>query len=217
MGETRIRTSRFDFDSGVLCLDFANTVDWHASPNPIEKLNDYLDLVDWGEDAGVLSTREAGQLRHMAEQHPEDAAAVLKHALNLRETIYRIFTAIGGKRPVDPADLSILNAVLPEALSRMQIVATTKGFDWRWVKSQDTLDAMLWPVARSAADLLFSDDLDRVRECADDRGCGYLFIDTSRNRSRRWCSMASCGNRAKAKRHYAQTKRTMVESKDGGE
>ena len=214
MDETEVHTSRFDFDSGVLCLDFANTVEWHASLNPIEKLNDYLDLVDWGEDAGVLNTREAGQLRDTAEQRPEDAATVLEVALNLCEAIYRIFGAIGNKRPIDPADLSVLNAALPEALSRMQVVPTTQGFGWRWIKSQDSLDAMLWPVARSAADLLLSDDLDRVRECVDDRGCGYLFIDTSRNRSRRWCSMASCGNRAKAKRHYTQTKRKMTESKD---
>jgi predicted RNA-binding Zn ribbon-like protein len=64
------------------------------------------------------------------------------------------------------------------------------------------LDEMLRPVARSAADWLVSADVDRVRLCADDRGCGYLFVDTSRNRSRRWCSMESCGNRAKARRHY---------------
>ena len=63
-------------------------------------------------------------------------------------------------------------------------------------------DRILWPVARSAGELLISDKLDRVRQCADDRGCGYLFVDTSRNRSRRWCSMESCGNRAKAHRHY---------------
>ncbi|UCC64919.1 MAG: ABATE domain-containing protein [Anaerolineae bacterium] len=207
MDETRTHTSRFDFDREALCLDFANTAEFHAGPDPTERLNDYSDLVDWGEEAGILSPREAQELRHKAEQHPEDAAAALKHALYLREAIYRIFAATGSKRPVDPADLSTLNRVLHEALSRMQIVASSKGFDWSWEKSQDTLDAMLWPIARSAADLLLSDDLDRVRECADDRGCGYLFIDMSRNRSRRWCSMASCGNRAKAKRHYAQTRR----------
>ena len=70
----------------------------------------------------------------------------------------------------------------------------------------NNLERVVWPVARSAADLLTSDLLSRVRRCEDDRGCGYLFIDTSRNRSRRWCSMESCGNRAKARRHYARQK-----------
>jgi predicted RNA-binding Zn ribbon-like protein len=75
-------------------------------------------------------------------------------------------------------------------------------FAWDWAEDPDSLDRVLWVVARSAGELLTSDQLDRVRQCADDRGCGYLFLDTSRNRSRRWCSMESCGNRAKARRHY---------------
>jgi len=63
---------------------------------------------------------------------------------------------------------------------------------------------MLWPILRSGADLLASEDRERVGQCADDRGCGWLFFDASRNRSRRWCNMEDCGNRAKAKRHYAR-------------
>jgi predicted RNA-binding Zn ribbon-like protein len=214
MDEPNHPTGRFDFDSGALCLDFANTAEQHGSANPQEKLNDYRDLVAWGEGAGVLSAREVRQLRKLSEQRGEHTAAVLKHALDLREALYHIFAAIGGERSVDPADLAILNEFLPEALSHAEVVPTTEGFAWRWVKGQGALDAMLWPVARSAADLLLSKDLDRVRECADDRGCGYLFVDMSRNRSRRWCSMESCGNRAKAMRHYAQTKRKKAKGKD---
>ena len=214
MDQARLHNSRFDFDAESLCLNFANTAEFHASSNPIEKLNNYPDLVDWGVDAGILSPGEAQQLRHLAEGHPEDEAAALERALNLREALYRIFAAIGDERRVDPDDLSILNAALREAHSRMQIVTSAQGFDWGWEESQDSFDAILWPVARSAADLLLSDNLDRVRECADDRGCGYVFLDMSRNRSRRWCSMATCGNRAKAKRHYAQTKRKLTEQED---
>lgn len=214
MDETRLHNSRFDFDAEALCLNFANTAEFHASSNPIEKLNNYLDLVDWGADAGILSPGEAQQLRHLAEGHPEDAAAAFERALNLREALYRIFATIGDERRVDSDDLSILNAALREAHSHMQIVTSAQGFDWGWEESQDSFDAILWPVARSAADLLFSDNLDRVRECADDRGCGYVFLDMSRNRSRRWCSMDTCGNRAKAKRHYAQTKQKLAEQND---
>jgi predicted RNA-binding Zn ribbon-like protein len=214
MDQTNTGPGRFDFDSQVLCLDFANTAEFHASSTPVERLNDYLDLVDWGMEARLLSPHEAGELRQRAEQQPEQAAANLQQALNLREAIYRIFAAIGGERPVDPADLAILNAALREALPHMQVVLSTTGFDWGWDTSRDRLDRMLWPVARSAADLLLAENLDRVRECADDRGCGYLFLDMSRNRSRRWCSMESCGNRAKAQRHYARTKGTTTEGKD---
>ena len=65
---------------------------------------------------------------------------------------------------------------------------------------------MLWPVVQSAVDLMTSPELDRVGQCADDRGCGWLFVDTTKNRSRRWCDMRDCGNRAKARRHYAKKK-----------
>jgi predicted RNA-binding Zn ribbon-like protein len=75
------------------------------------------------------------------------------------------------------------------------------GFAWDWAGAEDALDQMLWPVVHDAAGLLTSEELDRVGQCDDDR-CGWLFLDTSRNRSRRWCSMEDCGNRAKARRYY---------------
>jgi predicted RNA-binding Zn ribbon-like protein len=87
-------------------------------------------------------------------------------------------------------------------MSHLRLVPGEDHFDWEWTGQEDRLDALLWPVGVSAAGLLASDDLNRVGECADDRGCGYLFFDTSRNRSRRWCEMRDCGNRAKARRHY---------------
>jgi predicted RNA-binding Zn ribbon-like protein len=126
---------------------------------------------------------------------------VLQQAITLREATYRIFSNVAAVHPPAPDDLGILNVALPDAMSHLQVVALPTGFTWDWTASLDALDQMLWPVVRSAADLLTSDDLDRVRECADDRGCGYLFIDRSRNRSRRWCSMESCGNRAKVVRY----------------
>jgi predicted RNA-binding Zn ribbon-like protein len=74
----------------------------------------------------------------------------------------------------------------------------------RWRGDESGLDGILWPILRSAARLLTDGDHSRLGQCADDRGCGYLFYDTSRNRSRRWCDMNSCGNRAKSQRHYAR-------------
>jgi predicted RNA-binding Zn ribbon-like protein len=100
-----------------------------------------------------------------------------------------------------PDDLVVLNEVLKDAQCHRRVTQSPQGFAWQWVEVPGGLDQILWPVSRSAADLLTSNLLERVRECADDRGCGYLFIDTSRNRSRRWCSMESCGNRAKVRQH----------------
>ena len=83
-----------------------------------------------------------------------------------------------------------------------RIVSTKEGFKWDW-SEELALDRMLWFIARSAADLLTSGNLDRVRQCGDEE-CGWLFIDTTKNRSRRWCDMTDCGNRAKARRHYSR-------------
>jgi len=196
----------FDLDAGALSLDFANTVEWHASDQPDEYLNSYADLIAWAEAAEIVSEDRADQLRQLAEKRPEEAGVVFDRAIQLRETIYRIFADYSGQGGFHADDLALLNEALSESMSHLQVAASAEGFAWGWVDSRPRLDEVLWPVVRSAAELLTSERLDRVSECADDRGCGYLFIDTSRNRSRRWCSMESCGNRAKAQRHYHKRK-----------
>ena len=198
----------FDLDAGALCLDFANTVEWHASDDPDDKLNGYDDLVVWAEAAVLLSPDQADRLRRMAQKQPQMAEAVFERAIALREAIYRLFADVSEQRAFHAADLTLLNKALSESLSHLQVVPAPAGFDWGWAESALAFDQILWPVARSAGDLLISDKLERVRQCADDRGCGYLFVDTSRNRSRRWCSMESCGNRAKAHRHYRRKQET---------
>ena len=186
---------------GQLSLGFANTADWHASDHPVEFLTSYSDLVAWSQHVGILTDHRAQRLLKEAARRPVDASAVLERAIALREAIYRIFSAISHGRPPQAADLAIFNAELSGALAQSQIVSTAEGFAWDWAGAEDALDGMLWPVVHDAAGLLTSEELDRVGQCADDR-CGWLFLDTSRNRSRRWCSMEDCGNRAKARRHY---------------
>jgi predicted RNA-binding Zn ribbon-like protein len=192
----------FDFDAGELSLDFANTAEMHASDNPEELLNHYDDLVTWGQAAGLIPTDKAKNLRRLAKENPTEASAVYQRAVQLREASYRIFSNLSWEAEVNPEDLDTLNQVLSEALTHIQVIPTPTGFDWEWEHESEALEQIIWPVARSIADLLTSENLDRVSECEDDRGCGYLFLDMSRNRSRRWCSMESCGNRAKAMRHY---------------
>lgn len=193
----------FDVAAGALCLDFANTVNWHASEQPVEGLQDYFDLIQWGTAAGALTGAQAAALRQAAEGQPEEAAAALARAVQLREAIYRIFVAYSESGAVGEDNLAILNEVLGEALGRLRVMpASAAPFLLDYPLHLAHLDRVRWAAARSAAELLTSDDLERVRQCADDRGCGYLFLDVSRNRRRRWCSMESCGNRAKARRHY---------------
>jgi predicted RNA-binding Zn ribbon-like protein len=194
----------YDFESGNLCLDFANTKDWHRSQNPVEDLKSYADLVVWGEQAGLVSAEQASRLTQLAQKNPQQAAYIYEFAIQIREAIYRIFSNNYASRPISEADLSLLNSVACEAMSHLQI--TLQGSGYQWILPADHEDAILilWNVTRAAVDLLTSDKVNRVRECDDDRGCGYLFIDQTRNHSRRWCSMESCGNRAKARRHYSR-------------
>jgi predicted RNA-binding Zn ribbon-like protein len=193
-----------------LCLDFANTVDWRTAAQPHELLTSYADLVAWGQRMDIVPGGTARRLLEESVRDPAQAAAVLERVIVLRESIYRIFSAVVAEHAPEAADIATLNRALAETLPRLQLAWTADGFAWRWNGDENALDQVLWPVARSAAELLTSDELSRVGVCAGD-GCGWLFFDTSKNRSRRWCSMQDCGNRAKARRHY---RRSRVQDRD---
>jgi predicted RNA-binding Zn ribbon-like protein len=198
--------TKWDFDAGLLPLDFANTAEWHASPQPDDRLLNYELLIDWSMQAGLLSTKVANTLLEIAKSSPMEAEQTLRHAIEVRETIYRLFSSTANQKTPSPEDLQILNQALSQAMSHLRIINTQDRFAYAWSVGDDGLGRMLWPILQSTAELLTSTDLKRIGECADDRGCGYLFFDTSRNHSRRWCSMESCGNRAKAQRHYQRSK-----------
>jgi predicted RNA-binding Zn ribbon-like protein len=185
-----------------LCLDFTHTLDERYSARPEELLRSYSDLVAWGIYQGVLTKEEAQRLLSLAKQKPGEAVAALSRAIDAREAIYRLFYALseGGDPP--EADMAHLNALLAGALSHARLARTDNGYVLGWQKEGE-LDALLWNVVRSAADLLTSDRLDDVRACAAD-DCRWLFLDTSKNHSRRWCDMQTCGNQAKARRHYSR-------------
>jgi predicted RNA-binding Zn ribbon-like protein len=134
--------------------------------------------------------------------------ARLDQAISLRESIYTIFSRRYAGKPTPKDELLLLNSVVQQAMSHLQLVPVDGKMIWDWSPESEATNLILWSVARSAAELLSSEKVERVRECEDDRGCGYLFIDLSKNHSRRWCSMESCGNRAKAQRHYKKVKKS---------
>ena len=193
-------------ESGWLCLDFANTAEWHLSEHPAERLTSYAELIAWARSINLLPDRTAQQLLRAADQHPTEAARVLDRAVALREAIYHIFAAVAKGKSPSADDQATLNAELSRSLAKSRLVWNKALFEWNWQNEDGDLDQMLWWIVRSATDLLTSEGIKRVGECADDRGCGWLFYDTSRNRTRQWCSMRGCGNRAKARRHYEKVK-----------
>lgn len=191
----------------VVCLDFANTVDRRPTEAPIDRLSGYADLAVWAARAGLVSAREARVLAERARRQPAATADVMRRAARLREAIYRVISAVAARRPPRPADLEVINAAVAGAHAGSRIVLRGAGFARQWAGDRWALDRMLWPVAQSVGDLLTSAGLIAVRECAAP-DCGRLFVDTSRNRTRRWCDMRACGNRAKLRRFYARRRKT---------
>ncbi|HET7232090.1 MAG TPA: ABATE domain-containing protein [Longimicrobium sp.] len=188
---------------GHLALDFANTAGVHGEQRESEWLSAYDDLVWWGLRAGAITQPQAEALLARSREDAEEAAAVYARAIALREAVYRVFSPICHGACAAECDLAVVNAELQRALPHLRVIREGEGYAWAW--EGDGLDRVLWPVARAAADLLTSGDLVRIGECEGDR-CEWLYLDTSRNRSRRWCVMSDCGNRAKARRHYHRTR-----------
>ena len=191
----------FELTGGALCLDFANTLDNRGRPSPRELLHTFPQFVGWSRQAGALSGGQAAALLRRVARRSAAARATLRRATVLREAIYRIFSACAEHRAAPPTDLTLFNAAAANAFHNLRVGRSRRGFVWDWEDDPAALDRMLWPVLRSAANLLTSPELERVRVCAS-RTCGWLFLDHSKNGSRRWCNMKICGNRAKVRQFY---------------
>ncbi|GIN84230.1 hypothetical protein J6TS2_06160 [Heyndrickxia sporothermodurans] len=194
---------KHDLLGGRLCLDFANTVSWHDSNKKSQELlTSYEKLVNWSLHANILNKQQSLLLIKKAENQPSKAKEVLQQAIELRESIYHIFSLVSNNETPASKDLSILNEALGNAYGMMRVVPGENKFSLEFLNCEERLDGMLPPIVQSAIDILTCEkELSRVKKC-EGYPCGWLFLDTSRNRSRRWCSMADCGNRAKAKRFY---------------
>ncbi|WP_175749616.1 CGNR zinc finger domain-containing protein [Burkholderia pyrrocinia] len=183
----------------TLSIDFANTLYWRGSEAPTETFGTMDDLLAWcREQAGV----PAGLADRCCVRGGEEGEpAMLARALALREALYRLFHAQAERHEPQADDLALLGGFLAEASPRVALARVDGGYAWRIGDAGATLAGLLSPVLWSAIDLLGGARLAKVKRCAND-ACQWLFIDDSKNGSRRWCSMSSCGNRAKAYRHY---------------
>jgi len=188
--------------SGWLCLDFINTNDMHARDEPIESLHNYNDLVSWAVTRNLLIQERATLLQEYAVGKPDMASRVLKEAIELRESLYQMFSAIAAGERHQPMDLGLLNVALKSTLPKMKLVQNEHEYSWIYEDKQQSLDSILWPIVYSTTELLTRGELERVGECADEDGCGWLFFDKTKNHSRRWCDMKDCGNRNKVRRYY---------------
>jgi predicted RNA-binding Zn ribbon-like protein len=184
---------------GALCLDFVNTVNSRVHTEH-DYLMQYSDLVGWAQKMEVLSPTQTNQLLKRAKQNPADAERALSTARSFRNLLYRIFS--NAVRDSEPAksDMELFVESYAGAISHGSFIRKDSHYTTNW-QLDETFDALLWPIIYSAGEMLLSGEVAQVKECP---GCGWLFLDTSKNQTRRWCSMNTCGTRDKMRRYYAR-------------
>ncbi len=198
-------TAKFEFIAGHPALDFVNTVGGKRLVQPKENLCRPEDLVAWGRLSGVFSAEEAQALGQQVAAHPAQAQKALRRAVAFRESLFQLLLASHQGRPAPAAAVASLQDEVQKALAARRLVRTEAGY--RWSPPEVVLgDSVVPRLSLAAEALLTGGALSRLRMCEDTNGCGWLFLDTTRNHSRRWCDMASCGNKHKARRHYARVR-----------
>jgi predicted RNA-binding Zn ribbon-like protein len=189
-------------EAGSISIEFTRT-----RTTERDKLPDYGALVDWGERAGVVTPTAARGLRKRAQAHPGDAARVHAASVDFRDSLYKVLEATSGNSAPDAKCMVTVNAAIRRAGAHRALERGSDGYAWTWSDDEaSSLERVLWPIAQDAADLLTSDRLHRVGVCAAD-DCRWLFIDESRNHSRRWCDMSDCGTKDKVRRFRERQRR----------
>lgn len=189
-----------NLEGGHPALDLANTVDWRYTEHPVEWLGDYTAVVAWAIRTGLLAENEAAAVLTAVSCSAGQAEETYYRIILFRESIHGLFSAVATRKRTAPTELDELNRWLSRAMASSSIERSPSGFVWTFDRAR-TLEWFLYPVIKSTAELLSEGPLDRIKQCATPE-CGWLFLDSSKNNSRKWCSMQSCGNRAKARRHY---------------
>jgi predicted RNA-binding Zn ribbon-like protein len=192
--------------AGHLALDLVDTVDDPDGPQRFDHLGSYADLLRWAQSVGVVDRSRAGTLSRAAAAHPREAGAALRKAHRLRGVLTDVFTAVATN--ADPAHhWPLLRSFAADALAHAElaVVGDARALDW----PGEELAALLWPIATAAVQLLTAPELRRVKQCD---GCPWLFLDQSKNGSRRWCAMGDCGTQAKMARYVARRAQRRVKS-----
>lgn len=206
MPQDVVVTETFGCMGGSVCLDFINTVSWPTFDH--ERFLHYDDVIRWALAGEVLGTANRARLSRLAAGKPRSAERELKKLLALRSLLHRAFAAIAAGKRIRPRDLRAFNAGLAAALRDSALVPRRGELRWSHEAGAVDLAFLRRRVIWDAARLLTSGRLSILRRCASPT-CGWLFLDESRRGNRRWCSMADCGSRAKAKRYYDRKKRLL--------
>ena len=196
--ETSTDPTRMRLVGGSLALDYVNTRTGPPDGPPTEDvLGDFAGLLAWGRYVGILDEPAARVLSDRATDDPAAARRLFRRARGLREDLDRLFRSVAAGEPLPEPSRTALRDAEAEALGRAELESTGDGYDWSWAHDP-TLARPLGPVVHAAVELVTAGPLDRVKACPT---CRFLFVDESKNRSRRWCSMDDCGAAEKMRRY----------------
>lgn len=195
---------QFHLTAGALCLDFANTMSWRRSASPIERLAAYEDLASWARQAGLISESEEASLCADAKTDPRRSRRIVGRARSLREAMFDTFAALSEGR-IPMKEIASVEPSIRQAVVHSELVSDISSYRWEPVAVNDRMQRVLFAVACSAGDLLTSADISRIGQCSGP-DCRWLWVDRTRNKSRRWCDMKVCGNRVKARRYYQRAR-----------
>ena len=190
-----------DQNAGAICLAFINSTERHDGSSRDDLQPGYANALSWARAIGIISDTETRRLLGIARRDPRTASTVRRRVLECRGVLLRIFQAVMATTEADASDLAHFEQDLRDMYGRAHLALDpeTGVMTWEWPEDVH-LEQLLWPILRSAEELLFSDRTNRIRECASD-DCQRLFLDTSRNRSRLYCSTGGCGNRERVRKH----------------
>ncbi len=191
----------FKLYAGHPALELVNTLDLRFSDQAVDLISTYKDLLRLATQLELLTAEQARKLgRSVAEK---EAQRVLASAARLREALAAVLYARieGGKIP--SAQIQLLEQQFHAAAMHRRLAAGDGHLEWSWSGVERQAEIPLWMLAQAASDLLVSSDAELVKDCGDPT-CRWLFLDVSKNHTRRWCDMKTCGNRMKARRHHAR-------------
>jgi predicted RNA-binding Zn ribbon-like protein len=193
---------QFQLVGGHPALDFANTLDFRYDPKRfIDLLSSYERLLAFFRQTAIITASQERKL--LANTSESEARRALRRAIKVRETVYFLFLSLLSGRRAQNAHLQALNRFLEDARVPATVAWEKRSLVRTYRDLAGTAGGPLWAVIDAAANLLTSPEGLRIRECSE-KTCRWLFLDQSKNHSRRWCDMKVCGNRAKARRFYAR-------------
>jgi predicted RNA-binding Zn ribbon-like protein len=205
------RADRLPLIGCDLALDFTNTSSGRGHSTHFEHLRTPENLVAWARHAKALAPADGDQVLRAIAADEALGSRFLKRALALREIIFTIGAEVAGRHRAPPESVEALAHVHAGCIAKARLTPHGAGFVWSWAPQDGPIEAVLGPIALSALTLLTQADLSRIKQCQGDH-CGWLFLDTTKNKSRRWCEMEVCGNRAKQKRHQSRLRKAMSAS-----